>query len=275
MAYYLTLAALTCAGVSEALLRRRDGYDGFIKALEFKHRLRVCNAYPYSSSLDIFCTKESRQPDREPKGAHFKPTPNKLTERPMAYKTCRDFVVPLKPGDKLEFKIGDASAGTFAVSDLPNNDAVLLLIVHRHDQMSAAVTFESHVFANMVNAQIAIIDTYKGSQKATPRIKAHGDENSTRSEELRYDSIVAVRPGIYDVELDAADGEVKARSKFVALSRESYVILRTGAEAKMGPSYPQELVIYPKSDPAMLHNGIGSHRILSALSVMLLALFAS
>ena len=66
-----------------------------------------------------------------------------------------DFVAPLKVGDKLEFMLGDANAGTFAVSDLPQNDAVLLLIIHRHDQVSTAASFESHVFANLLNAQVA------------------------------------------------------------------------------------------------------------------------
>merc|ERR1719201_2394272 len=108
---------------------------------------------------------------------------------PMHYKTCKDFLSPLKAGDKLEFKIGDASAGTFSVSDLPNNDAVLLLIIHRHDVVSTAVSFESHVFANLMNAQVAIIDTYKGSQRSSPRIKDSADASSmSRSEELRYSS---------------------------------------------------------------------------------------
>merc|ERR1719458_1840293 len=88
----------------------------------------------------------------------------------MPYKACKDFVSPLKSGDKLEFKVGDASAGTFSVSDLPNNDAVLLLVIHRHDTLSTAVSFESHVFANLLNAQVAIIDTYKGKARASPRI---------------------------------------------------------------------------------------------------------
>merc|ERR1719191_2309535 len=89
----------------------------------------------------------------------------------MSYKSCRDFMAPLMAGDKLEFKVSDASAGTFAVADLPQNDAVLLLVIHRHDQVSTAVSFESHVFANLLNAQVAVIDTYKGAAKATPRIK--------------------------------------------------------------------------------------------------------
>jgi len=29
-----------------------------VKALDFKHRLRVCNAYPYSASLDVIRSKE-------------------------------------------------------------------------------------------------------------------------------------------------------------------------------------------------------------------------
>jgi len=45
----------------------------------------------------------------------------------------------LKAVDKLEFKVGDSSAGTFAVSDLPNNDAVLLLVIHRHDTHVALI----------------------------------------------------------------------------------------------------------------------------------------
>lgn len=216
----------------------RQESAGFVKALEFKHRLRVCNAYPYSASLDVFRSKD------------------KLTDSPMNYKSCRDFTSPLKAGDKLEFKVGDASAGTFAVADLPNNDAVLLLVIHRHDQVSTAVSFESHVFANLFNAQVAVIDTYKGNQKSSPRIKeqAHTTQES-RSEELRFSSIVAVNPGIYEIELDGSDGEVKSKAELVALNRESYVILRTGVESKTGKSFPQELLVYPNSDPSSLHSG--------------------
>merc|ERR1719223_1909644 len=155
--------------------------DGFVKALEFKHRLRVCNAYPYTASLDVFRSTD------------------KLTDEPMNYKSCKDFQTPMKAGDKLEFKIGDASAGTFAVSDLPNNDAILLLIIHRHDQVSTAVSFESHVFANLLNAQVAVIDTYKGVATATPKIKDRADATkSSRSEDLRFSSVVAVNPGTYE-----------------------------------------------------------------------------
>jgi len=232
------LAVAADAGQVQGTLRHLGRAGGFVKALEFKHKLRACNAYPYAAALDIYRGKSTR-----------------LTgDSPMPYKTCRDFMAPLKPGDKLEFKVGDASAGTFSVSDLPNNDAVLLLVIHRHDALSTAVSFESHVFASLLNAQIAVIDTFKGSARATPRIMdAESDHKNTRSEELRYDSVVAVNPGVYKVALNGADGETKAKSQLVALNHESYVILRVGVEAQQGTSYPQELVVYPNSDARLLH----------------------
>merc|ERR1719182_792043 len=123
----------------------------------------------------------------------------------MPYKTCQDMATPLKPGDKIEFRVGDSSAGTFSVSDLPQNDATLLLVISRHDTLSTAVSFESHVFANLENAQVAVIDTYKGSEKATMKIKDSQKQKSARSEDLRYDSVVAVNPGEYEVALVSTD----------------------------------------------------------------------
>lgn len=226
----------------------------FVRALEFKHQLRVCNVFASGAAVHIYRSKEVRL----------------TSDEPMPYKACRDFRSPLKAGDKLEFHVGDASAGTFSVSDLPNNDAVLLLIVHRHDVVSTAVAFESHIFAaRLATAQVAIIDTYRGAARSTTRIMdadqshlvsmqvAQGSRAKTRAEELRYNSVVAVNQGIYEVELDSLDGKVEAKSQLVALNHESYVVLRTGLEAREGSSYPQELVIYPNSNPGpLLHNGV-------------------
>jgi hypothetical protein len=240
---------LLSVAAAHAGLRQTSG--GFVKALEFKHRLRVCNAYPFQSGMDVVRSKD------------------KLTDQPMPYKSCKDFLSPLKSGDKLEFRIGDASAGTFSVADLPNNDAVLLLIIHRHDQVSTAVSFESHVFANLLNAQVAVIDTYKGAARASPRIKDREDATkNSRSEELRYSSIVAVNPGMYEVELAGTDGEVKAKRELVALNRQSYIVLRTGVESKTGQSFPQELVIFPNSDPASLQSGAAAKTLMGAVMAL-------
>jgi len=246
----MVAAALTDHGA----LRANSQAQGFVQALQFKHRLRVCNAYPYSAALDVYRGRSE-----------------KLTnDAPMHYKTCKDFAAPLQPGDKLEFKVGDASAGTFSVSDLPNNDAVLLLVIHRHDTLSTAVSFESHVFGNLMNAQVAIIDTFKGKASSTPTIMdVAGKGKTSRSEELRYDSVVAINPGLYEVELAGADGKAAAKTQLVALSHESYVIIRTGVEAQQGPAYPQDLIVFPQSDVAALK---GSAQALATSSLALVAL---
>eukprot|EP00747_Dinoflagellata_sp_TGD_P125023 gnl/TRDRNA2_/TRDRNA2_174096_c1_seq12.p1 gnl/TRDRNA2_/TRDRNA2_174096_c1~~gnl/TRDRNA2_/TRDRNA2_174096_c1_seq12.p1 ORF type:complete len:261 (-),score=53.09 gnl/TRDRNA2_/TRDRNA2_174096_c1_seq12:68-850(-) len=231
LALCLTLLALAAAASAKGKSTSALRSEGFVRALEFKHRLRICNAYPYNAPLDVYRGKDSL-----------------TTEGAMPYKSCRDFNTPLKEGDKLEFRVGDASAGTFSVSGLPMNDAVLMLIIHRHDTLSTAVSFESHVFANLLNAQIAIIDTYKGRARAVPRIMDEKAAKNARSEELRYDSVVAVKPGTYDVALVGEDGANKAKAQLVALNRESYVVMRVGVEAQQGPAYPQELVVYPKSE---------------------------
>jgi hypothetical protein len=218
--------------------------------MKFKHRLRVCNAYPNVATLDVYRGKTE-----------------KLTAEggPMPYKTCREFREPLLAGDLLEFrgptvadslmagvKTGGAYAGTFFVSDLPNNDAVMLLVIHRHDTLTTAAAFESHVFANLLNAQVAIIDVYKGRVQARPTIMDAGSKGA-RNEKLRFNSVVAVNPGVYEVDLDDMAGAQQAKNELVALNRESYVVLRVGAEAQEGPSFPEELVVFPKSDASELY----------------------
>lgn len=184
----------------------------------------------------------------------------------MPYKACEDFASQLKAGDKLEFRVGDSTAGTFSVSDLPNNDAILLLLIHRHDTLSTAVSFESHVFANLLNAQVAVLDTYKGAEKASMKIRDAGKAKSTRSEELRYDSVVAVNPGEYEVALVGSDGATKATTSLVALNRESYVVMRTGVESQQGQSYPQEVVVFPQSTwKSSAAGGMGPLALLAAL----------
>jgi hypothetical protein len=233
---YLTVVASVVSNAAHNVVHKSELRAGQKASIHpFKHRLRVCNAYPFEDGLDIYRGHE------------------KLTKLPLDYKMCGDFQTQLVAGDKLKFKVGTDNAGTFTISDLPNNDAVLLLTIHRHDTLSNAVSFQSHVFANLLNAQIAIIDTYKGRARATAEI-ADGKKN----EMLRYNSVVAVNPGEYKVSLvDALDvNKTEAGSNLVALNRESYVIIRTGVESEQGPQYAQDLIVYPMSDPALLHSGV-------------------
>jgi hypothetical protein len=230
----VSLALIASASAGQIAARPSHHKGQFlVKAVTFKHRLRACNAYPYAAPLDVYKNRNE-----------------KLTsDAPLPYKSCREFSFPLKAGDKLKFKVGDANAGVFSVSDLPNTDAVLLLVIHRHDTLTNAVSFESHVFAKLLNSQIAVIDTYKGSEKAAIRIEdQRGEKKDHRGEDLHYNTVVAVNPGDYDVVLKGMDGKVKSKDKLVAVNKESYVILRVGVEAQQGQSYPQEVIVAPKSE---------------------------
>lgn len=250
---------VAAANGQAALKQLRQRHEGrtFISTLEFKHKLRVCNAYPYTHPMDVYLGKD------------------KLTSEPMPYKKCGEFSPSLKAGDKIDFKVGDSSAGSFSVSELPNNDAVMLLVIYRHDTLSTAVSFESHVFSNLVNSQIAVLDAYRGAAKATPRIQDVSDAKSQRNEELRYDSVVAVNPGLYEVVLLSGEGEKKATSELVAVNRESYVVVRCGVEAEQGQSYPQELMVFPHSDKAAIEGAAAPKNIFFALAIALAAVFGA
>jgi len=253
LASTLALALATVVtGLSNNAVHNTAHAKNFVGTVEFKHRLRVCNAYPYAESLDVFRGNE------------------KLTKLPMDYKMCGDFASPLIAGDKLKFKVGAASAGTFTVSDLPNNDAVLFLVIHRHDTLSTAVSFQSHVFANLLNAQVAIIDTYKGRARSFAEIT----DGSKKEEKLKFNSVVAVNPGEYKVSLVDGHKKVEVVEDLVALNRESYVVIRTGVEAQQGAEYPPDLIVYPMSDPALLHSAAPRAAALPALMALLILAFS-
>merc|ERR1739844_436103 len=97
-----------------------------------------------------------------------------------------------------------------------------------------------------------------------------------RSEELRYDSVVAVNPGMYEVDLTDPTGATKAKRELVAVNHESYVVLRVGVESQQGQSFPEELVIFPQSDVAGLHHSKASacSLCLATLVTMLAAILA-
>jgi len=239
---FASVSAITVDQTSKQLRQQHAGAS-FISSLQFTHILRVCNAYPFAHPLDVYIGKE------------------KLTDSPMPYKQCGEFRPTLKAGDKIDFKVDDASsAGSFSVAELPSNDATLVLVIYRHDTISTGVSFESHVFSNLLNSQVAVVDTYRGATKATPRIqdipKHHDPNHQVRSEELRFDSVMAVNPGLYKVTLEGTDGKVAAKHDLVALDKESYMVMRVGLEADGGQSYPQEIVIFPQSDPKQFSGAV-------------------
>jgi hypothetical protein len=201
----------------------------FIRTLDFQQTLRVCNAYPQNVALDVFLGKDQ------------------LTkEEPIPYKSCTEFKQSLSPGQKVDFRVGEAVVGTFTISDLPQSDATLMMVIYRHDPRSTAVAFESHVFPDSVQAQVAVIDTYKGKSVSDVLIRDRGNATAPRQEMLRYSTVVAVAPGKYDVVLQG-DGLERSTQPLVAKMHTPYVVIRCGVDAEMGQSFPEEVVIFPHS----------------------------
>lgn len=199
---------------------------------DFKRRLRLCNAYPFELPMGVVTERGT----------------NLTGKDPMPYKTCRDFLQPLWPGDQLEFSLGNAKAGYFRLGDLPKSDAILLLVIYRHDTLTTAASFKSHVFADLDEPQVAVIDAYQGDHRVNVHILS--PSNSSGPAAVAFGGVVALNPGSYQVDFDSFDrprvnGTAEASGSLVATARESYVVLRTGVKAESGPSFPQELVVYP------------------------------
>mmetsp|Transcript_90094 Transcript_90094/g.250723 ORF Transcript_90094/g.250723 Transcript_90094/m.250723 type:complete len:272 (+) Transcript_90094:65-880(+) len=259
------LAALAAtASATQVLAAQQAGHRlsmvrgrGFVRSFEFEHKLRICNAYAFEQPLHIFQGEKK-----------------KLTgEEPLAYKDCRDFSSSLRTGDRVDFKAADATMGTFSISDLPASDAILLLVIYQHDPETASVSFKSHVFANTGTPQLAIIDVYKGKERAKAVIvDIAASRNVTVSEELRFDSVVAVNEGTYEIHLEGTDGTTKAKANLVALEKQSYAVLRTGVESEIGKSFPESLVVFPQHKPAQIHQSGACRRSLAVAAAVLSAI---
>jgi len=248
VALALACAASLAAGVhSSTSMHMKRISRSFVRSLSFKYTIRVCNAYPFSSAID----------------AYMESSGEKLNDEPMVYKTCKDFTPRVTRGDRVDFKIGDISVGTFTISDLPNNDAVLLMVVYRRGSDSNAVAFESHVYSNVASAQVAVLDVYKGrghkSELRVTRAATSKDADKDfpadvpQSELLQYESVVALDSGVYNLALvGAKDSNAAAEKELVTLPNTDYVIIRCGVNAEDGPDYPQDLIVFPHSDKAEL-----------------------
>jgi len=225
-------------------------HDGLSESGPREQHVRVCNAYADDHGVDIYRGGGGEE---------------RLTrERPLAYKECQDFVATLGEGDSFSFKAGSATIGTFQVTGLPTDAALLLLVVQRIGGQTHMASFQSHTFASLSNAQVAVMDAYSGPGEAAPRIMDRDDKrsDSLRAESLQYDRVVVVTPGVYDVALVGREGDQVARTSLDAKGRESYVILRTGLEGPrglegpQGRGYDQDLVVYPQRGGAARGAGV-------------------
>lgn len=191
--------------------------------------LRICNAFA-AEQISMFFKDED------------------LTSgKAMEFKECRKFEISIKKGDTLEFKSANKSlSGVFTVWEVPECDAVLVLVPHKRKGAEDEVSFLSHAFCPTKNAQVAVIDAYNGK----PAEMSIADLNTKEqaSEKMSVDTVLAVAPGSYGINIKL--GEDKKNIKFEAKASESYVVLHTGWDGDTKKNtVPQDLVLFP-SDAA-------------------------
>jgi len=216
--------------------------------------LIVCNAFAHALPLDIV---------ELPKG-------KVLTEgNPLAYKSCRDFRLPLDAGDKLEFKAGSLSVGVFQAMHVPKSKSSLLLVPRRRRSDSISAAFVSHAFVDDGRPQMVAVDAFQGKANASLKIMdippADGKQlalRQTREENLRFNTAVSLGPGNYRIELRNPEQMTLAASPLqVAQHNSKFVVLRVGNEAEKSKSlieggkpaaFPQELLVFQsKAMPGM------------------------
>jgi len=273
IAFIASLALAQGAVTNKQALRKaaRKGpaeETSVIKPLTFDQRLLVCNAYPHKTPVTV----------SKNKGAKV------LTKEGLKFNECEYATTSVRPHDKLDFEINDLGVeGTFEVGDLPESDAVLLLVLERRDEKSSVVSFQSFAFPSSKDgdesAQVAVIDTYKGMSKM-PHLKMadhiskdEKKEVSKRVEELNFNRVYAVEEGDYDASvmdrLDDKEAEKRVEKSFASLKLakgRDYVVLRTGDDV----NFPQSLVAFPpaSSSAAKVFSGF------FAIALALVAQFA-
>lgn len=252
-AVLLALAVAGCQAVETVHLRRGNNLKpeidtSVVKPFEFNQRLLICNAYPSEVPLTIKKNSEVMLADEK---------------HPIPYKECRYVSSHVLPHDKLDFVMKETGIeGTFEVGDLPDNDAVLLLVLERRDSTSQLVNFQSFAFpvtADSKDAQLAAIDavrTTDGGKPAHLKMEDHftGKEVQTvskRVEELNFNRVYAIEEGNYDASVldrtllrDDSSRLSLDTSREIGLRRgENYVVLRVGDGS---PKFPQSIVVFPE-----------------------------
>jgi len=192
---------------------------GHIRATKTQ-KLRLCNAYPGTETFTVMLDKTDI-----------------LAGKPIKYKECTEVSIQLKAGDRLDFQGDNLAHGSFTVGALSKSDSMLALVVSRQDKISTALSFMSHVFVPSKNAQVAVMDTFRGTQHGRLVIsepmaqKAADDDYYVYGEDLPYDSAVGVKKGFYEVMLVDKNNDAEVAIPVVIADSENYVVIRCGLDA--------------------------------------------
>jgi len=232
--------------------------QNIVKQLEMiEHHLRICSAFAHPKPLDVYLVHIH---DAKSHGLHV------TKEAPIAYKECRDLMLQMREGDKLNFKAGGFDVGTFSAVGLPtrNDGTTLLLIPRQRESNSMALAFESHAFANLRTPQLAVVDAYRGlymddevmimdtpekDNKEASLLET--SKPAPRAEGLKYNSVAALQLGHYQLALMTTDGyNITMPVPLHVQPGGTYLVMRVGSDANEKDNYPKELLVFPESGAA-------------------------
>jgi hypothetical protein len=202
--------------------------------------LRICNAYPYHTGLDVSFVRAKQELGQLP------------------YKSCKEYSLEMQAGDQIDFKVKGTFVGTFAVSSLPESSKTLLLTVSRRAGASMGALFQSHAFSaedNVDASQVAVIDTFRGQDPRAKSVTIADQGNSTKPEDIPMNSVVQITPGEYQIAMPGGHTQ-----KFLAEPRQSYVFIhvgrseeaaqpkeqQTGHSHSLQESYQEDFIIFPQ-----------------------------
>mmetsp|Transcript_6196 Transcript_6196/g.16468 ORF Transcript_6196/g.16468 Transcript_6196/m.16468 type:complete len:266 (-) Transcript_6196:58-855(-) len=204
------------------------------------HSLMICNAYASPKSLDVYSlTKEM-----------------KLTVEPLPYKGCREMSLELEEGERLDFKLGGLSVGTFRAAGLPYTPSNLLLVPFHKDTKTMSAAFASHAFSSLEGSQVAVIDAYVGSVNNTMFIQTKSRSNRL-SGELKAGASISIPPREYTVSINNEKGKRLKERKLDAAANTRYVVMRVGSEAD---GHEEDLVLSAATGSDFARDGSGSLR---------------
>merc|ERR1719253_468173 len=97
-------------------------------------------------------------------------------DKPLAYKECNEFTLPLMEGNRLDFRSGGHDVGTFHATSMPKVTSSLLLIPRQREGSLRSLAFESHAFADVKSPQIAVVDAYRGNETNLVNLMENAEE---------------------------------------------------------------------------------------------------
>ncbi|CAD7959141.1 unnamed protein product [Amoebophrya sp. A120] len=228
------VAACTVASVSGVHVKSQTNavgaHDYIVNNLKFSTTLRVCNAYPFAKSTQVF-------------------------DQSLDYKTCGEIQTNLQQGQQIDFFAEEKKVllGSFEVQDTPREDSTLLLVLQPLDAESTGVRFQSHAFANSAEAQVALLDAFVGSKAKKSDLIDIRDSYGVqpRDEKLRLNSVVGLNTGYYQVQ-STTSGSNKhdgAKKSLHALEGEKISIIRVGVAGNK--DLPEDLIVFPDSNQSI------------------------